>query len=718
MKKLFLQSILTTALLTVTPFAAHAHFSDISDSPHKDAINIIGEAGYIEASNGNLFEPNRPITREEAAFLLANALQLNTKNVANPKFKDVSTSHPYYGHIAALKEANIISGYNGYFTPDSTLTRGQMAKMLAESYKLQATSNKTKFNDANNSIFKHYIAALYEHNITLGKSATAFGVNDLLTRAEMATFVVRAMNSQPNASEVDILLTASMQSMVPWMPKLATLIQEERAKNPQLLVFDAGNMLGTYSPKDDLSIYREVFKGQVELDLMNALQYDVQGLGLKDLNVKEYETEHYEQVNQLLKQATYPILFSNSNLERDELVGLEHPYITMTPQDGKIYKGYIMETNGEKIGVLSLMNGMSYKTHPIAPAQEIVATFKNLGINKIVALSSFSNVDEEDIISNQSIARAVPEIDVILTTTRLFENDNMYTVSADENGKPMTPTYIIGATEYLYDATKINLQFDAAGVLHDVGLETKVIDDYEKEPKTEAIVEQYTNALANYDYVNKDWLTPTFIQSTNRVTFRQLLNRIASIEGNTLTMNGHKLSLVNEGYTEAYPGLIQGLLDNFTRMNREEGFNAEFITSPELNRLAASRAQFMANIHDQGGSELLKKATHSHLGLWGLPPEDMGIYFSPGLSIKGEIIISTGDPYPSLIAKGHEFSEDAFYNKGRSFAGIFDTSQGHRIFYRWQDADDSLRLGVAYATSKNGALILVVVKGTSEYNRK
>lgn len=45
-------------------------------------------------------------------------------------FSDVERGTWYYAAVSALASAGIVSGYNGFFRPDDTLTSGELITML------------------------------------------------------------------------------------------------------------------------------------------------------------------------------------------------------------------------------------------------------------------------------------------------------------------------------------------------------------------------------------------------------------------------------------------------------------------------------------------------------------------------------------------------------------------------------------------------------------
>ncbi|MFJ8512867.1 S-layer homology domain-containing protein [Lysinibacillus xylanilyticus] len=200
-KKMFnvaMASALTAgAVVAIAPASADAAaptFKDVpANSTHAEAINSLAEREIINGFADGTFAPNKVVTRGQAAKIIAGILELDTKNVKNPNFKDVKTTDEFYGAIAALKAEGIISGNgDGTYGQKDPLTRGQMAKILVEAFDLEGEA-KTPFTDVPaNNIFAKYIEVLYANDVTKGLTATTFGPKELVTRGQLASFVVRA----------------------------------------------------------------------------------------------------------------------------------------------------------------------------------------------------------------------------------------------------------------------------------------------------------------------------------------------------------------------------------------------------------------------------------------------------------------------------------------------------------------------------------------------
>ncbi|MCM3709136.1 S-layer homology domain-containing protein [Sporosarcina luteola] len=189
------------AAVVAAPVSAAASATSFKDVPksldHHDAIVNLAERGVIQGYEDGTFRPDGTLTRAHASKILALSLKLETKSVKDPGFKDVNKNQWYYGYVAALANSGYISGFeDGTFRPNAPMTRAQASKIIDLSYKLPAEAKTDNpFKDVSNSAwYTSHIRTLVENKITKGKTATTFEPNANVTRAQMASFVVRAEN--------------------------------------------------------------------------------------------------------------------------------------------------------------------------------------------------------------------------------------------------------------------------------------------------------------------------------------------------------------------------------------------------------------------------------------------------------------------------------------------------------------------------------------------
>lgn len=161
----------------------------------ENEINDLVNRGVISGYGDGNFRPYQELTRLQGAILLARALNLSTKNVVDPGFKDMPVGTNFYEQVAAVANAGIIRGKdNGTnFDPNGKLTRAEMAAILQRGFKL-TSGTKNYFSDTKGSFAYDAINSLAENDITLGIGGGEFGPTQLITRVDFSVFLYRALN--------------------------------------------------------------------------------------------------------------------------------------------------------------------------------------------------------------------------------------------------------------------------------------------------------------------------------------------------------------------------------------------------------------------------------------------------------------------------------------------------------------------------------------------
>ena len=111
-----------------------------------------------------------------------------------PTFADLDPSHPHYGAVRAIDDEAITLGTKGgaAFGPHRSLTRAEMASFLARALELDGQQHG--FTDVGDSSHAEAIGALAAEGITEGTGdGSTFEPHRSLTRAEMASFLARAL---------------------------------------------------------------------------------------------------------------------------------------------------------------------------------------------------------------------------------------------------------------------------------------------------------------------------------------------------------------------------------------------------------------------------------------------------------------------------------------------------------------------------------------------
>lgn len=189
--------------LTGTLAATPKQFSDVPPSKYfAKAVYDLVERNIIGGYPDGTFKPGNSITRGQAAAIIAKLMKLDTDNVKNPGFKDVSMKNGYYKAIAAMAEEGIINGYgDGRYGPNDPIKRGQMASILVKAFDLP----RYGFYDIENPFkdVKEYeshgsnILILYRLGITTGTSHDTFSPNAPITRGQAAKMMKATEDAKP-----------------------------------------------------------------------------------------------------------------------------------------------------------------------------------------------------------------------------------------------------------------------------------------------------------------------------------------------------------------------------------------------------------------------------------------------------------------------------------------------------------------------------------------
>ena len=172
-------------------------FKDVkADYWAKAEIKYLNEKNIINGYTDGYFLPDSNLTRVHAAVLLARTLNLPLGESPDPEFNDISSDHRYYDVIASVAQYGIITGReNGtIFDPEAKLTRAQMAVILERAYELEGVA-ETKFNDVREDYWAYAaISALAANNITMGyKEDNTYRPENPVTRAQFSAFLYRIL---------------------------------------------------------------------------------------------------------------------------------------------------------------------------------------------------------------------------------------------------------------------------------------------------------------------------------------------------------------------------------------------------------------------------------------------------------------------------------------------------------------------------------------------
>ena len=160
-------------------------------------IEALANANVTAGCGAGLYCPAVPVTRAQMAVFLLKSQGIKPPAATGPMFVDVPADYWAAAWIEELAAQGITSGCSAdSFCPEAVVTRAQMAVFLikAKGIPLLAPTG-TKFTDVPAGYWAaSWIEELAAQGITSGCGANSFCPEGVVTRDQMAVFLVKAFN--------------------------------------------------------------------------------------------------------------------------------------------------------------------------------------------------------------------------------------------------------------------------------------------------------------------------------------------------------------------------------------------------------------------------------------------------------------------------------------------------------------------------------------------
>ncbi len=206
------------------------------------------------------------------------------------------------------------------------------------------------------------------------------------------------------------------------------MIKKEREADPKLLLFDSGDF-------SQGSPYYTLYKGDVEVGLMNIMKYDAATIGNHEFDFG------LENMARLFRKANFPIVCANYDFTGTILENLVKPYV-------------IIKRNGVKIGVFGLspkLEGLVDKhnyegikfLNPVDAARNVAHKLKTEEKCDLVVCLSHLGWDMLDDFDDEQMISGSKDIDIVLgghshtyfKQLKYVKNLDGLLVPDDQNGK-------------------------------------------------------------------------------------------------------------------------------------------------------------------------------------------------------------------------------------------------------------------------------------------
>jgi len=179
-----------------------AKFADVQqDKWYFESVTVAASKKLVKGTGNNLYKPEDNVTRAEFVQMIVNILKFSPLKPHTQSYGDVHPDDWFYEPVLKAKSAGLLSALvvNGEFKPELTLTREEMAYILAKAAgyaKVPVPDVKLnlseKFTDIS-TISTKYISSVsmtVKLRLMQGTSETTFEGKNFVTRAQAATVLL------------------------------------------------------------------------------------------------------------------------------------------------------------------------------------------------------------------------------------------------------------------------------------------------------------------------------------------------------------------------------------------------------------------------------------------------------------------------------------------------------------------------------------------------
>jgi len=138
-------AILKQVAVTAFPYYSDKLFADTKGIPAAHDISVMVKKGYLVSIDANTFAPNRAMTRGDFTTALAKIMSL-TSNTFLPNFSDVLSTDPNRGYIASARKAGVLYGLpdSTKLYPNEPITREAAAQMFLNAMEIAGRFTNVK----------------------------------------------------------------------------------------------------------------------------------------------------------------------------------------------------------------------------------------------------------------------------------------------------------------------------------------------------------------------------------------------------------------------------------------------------------------------------------------------------------------------------------------------------------------------------------------------
>src|SRR4051794_1867452 len=176
-------------------------FTDVPQgAAHEDTIDCVVWWKIANGTGPGVYNPSGQVTRAQMASFIARMIDATSKDLppaTSDHFAD-DDGNTHEANINRLAEAGIVSGRgDGTYGPSDPVSRAQMATFLVRAYEFVGpalTSTTDWFSDDDGNTHEDNINKAAEAGFTGGRADGTYGPNDPVRRDQMASFLARVLD--------------------------------------------------------------------------------------------------------------------------------------------------------------------------------------------------------------------------------------------------------------------------------------------------------------------------------------------------------------------------------------------------------------------------------------------------------------------------------------------------------------------------------------------
>lgn len=354
-------------------------------------------------------------------------------------------------------------------------------------------------------------------SVMLAVAVLLLPVMDVPVEAADSTKQIDVLFTHDTHSHLDSFSTIvnGKQEKVGGFAKIKTLINEKKKEDPDTLILDGGDFsMGT--------LIQTVYDTEAaELRMLGYLGYDVTTLGNHEFDYRSKGLANMLKAAKSSGETLPEIVVCNVDWESMEKAGLSDGQKQIQSAfETYGVKDYVMVQKGDvKIAVVGVFGKdalecaptceLSFKDPIEAVKQTVEEIRKNEEADMIACVSHSGTWDDENKSEDELLAKAVPDIDLIISghthseLPEAIQHGNTYIVSCGEYGRNLGSLSMTQNSDGRWDLSSYEL----------IPVSEDVEADQETQKQIDALMDKVdTNYLADFGYTRKEVLAENDIE--------------------------------------------------------------------------------------------------------------------------------------------------------------------------------------------------------------